>query len=101
MTRKFPALFAGVLGGVTLPHKPEGSCSENHPYVLRVGDQAQYLKRVDKAGINRCIHYPIALHLTKAYEGLGLIIGNFPVAEAAVSQALSLPMFPEIGRAHV
>jgi dTDP-4-amino-4,6-dideoxygalactose transaminase len=64
--------------------------------VLRVGDRAQLQKRLDEAGIGTGIHYPIALHLTKAYEGLGLTIGNFPVAEKAVSQVLSLPMFPDL-----
>ena len=42
------------------------------------------------------LHYPIALHLTKAYEGLGFRAGDFPVAEKAVAQILSLPMFPDL-----
>ena len=56
----------------------------------------QLQKRLDEAGSATGIHYPIALHLTKAYEGLGLTIGNFPVSERAVSQVLSLPMFPDL-----
>ena len=48
------------------------------------------------ADISTGIHYPIALHLTKAYEGLDFHAGDFPVAEKAVSQVLSLPMFPDL-----
>jgi len=44
------------------------------------------------------IHYPIALHLQKAYEHLGYRLGNFPVAEEAAEDILSLPMFPQLGR---
>jgi dTDP-4-amino-4,6-dideoxygalactose transaminase len=90
----YNALFAGATGGMTLPHEPEWSRSVYHLYVLRVDDRAQFQKRLDQAGIGTGIHYPIALHLTKAYEGLGFCIGDFPVAEKAASQVLSLPMFP-------
>ena len=36
------------------------------------------------------------MHLTRAYAGLGLGPGSFPVAEAAADQILSLPMFPHL-----
>ena len=96
IAHRYNALFAGATGGMTLPHEPEGSRSVYHLYVLRVDDRAQFQKRLDQAGIGTGIHYPIALHLTKAYEGLGFRIGDFPVAEKAVSQVLSLPMFPDL-----
>jgi len=51
---------------------------------------------LDEAGISTGIHYPIGLHPTKAYEGLGFRAGDFPVAEKATSQVLSLPMFPKL-----
>ena len=79
-----------------LPHEPERSRSVYHLYVLRVDDRVQFQKHLDEAGIGTGIHYPIALHLTKAYEGLGFRAGDFPVAEKAVSQVLSLPMFPDL-----
>ena len=67
-----------------------------HLYVLRVADRVQLQKQLDEAGIGTGIHYPIALHLAKAYEGLGFRAGDFPVAEKAASQVLSLPMFPDL-----
>src|SRR6185295_13232959 len=96
IAHRYNALFAGSTEGLTLPHEPEGSRSVYHLYVLRVDDRAQFQKRLDQVGIGTGIHYPIALHLTKAYEGLGFSIGDFPVAEKAVSQVLSLPMFPDL-----
>jgi len=96
IAHRYNALFASTKRGVTLPHEPEWSRSVYHLYVLRVGDRAQLQKHLDEAGIGTGIHYPIALHLAKAYEGLGFRAGNFPVAEQAVSQVLSLPMFPDL-----
>jgi len=91
---RYDTLLAGSEGGVTLPHQPEWSRSVYHLYVLRVADRIQLQKHLDEAGVSTGIHYPIALHLTKAYEGLGFRVGDFPVAEKAASQVLSLPMFP-------
>ena len=93
---RYNTLLAGNEGGVTLPHQPEWSRSVYHLYVLRVAGRAQLQKRLDEAGISTGIHYPIALHLAKAYERLGFSAGDFPVAEKAASQVLSLPMFPEL-----
>ncbi len=87
-------LFAGAEAIVTLPHQPDWSRSVYHLYVVQVADRAQLQKRLDEAGISTGIHYPVALHLTKAYEGLGFQVGDFLVAEKAAAQILSLPMFP-------
>jgi len=96
IAHRYNTLFAGAEEDVTLPHEPEWCRSVYHLYVLRVADRVQLQKRLDEAGIGTGIHYPIALHLTKAYEGLGFRVGDFPVAEKAASQVLSLPMFPEL-----
>jgi dTDP-4-amino-4,6-dideoxygalactose transaminase len=93
---RYNTLLASADGGVTLPSEPEWSRSVYHLYVLRVGNRMQLQKHLDEAGIGTGIHYPIALHLTKAYERLGFHAGDFPVAEKAVSQVLSLPMFPDL-----
>jgi dTDP-4-amino-4,6-dideoxygalactose transaminase len=47
-------------------------------------------------GVATGIHYPIPLHLTGAYVDLGGQKGQFPVAEAAADELLSLPMYPEL-----
>ena len=96
IAERYNKLLAGAEEVVTLPHQPEWSRAVYHLYVVRVADRAQLQKRLDDAGVSTGIHYPIALHLTKAYEGLGFHAGDFPVAEKAASQVLSLPMFPEL-----
>jgi dTDP-4-amino-4,6-dideoxygalactose transaminase len=52
-----------------------------------------YLKN---AGIGTGIHYPIPLHLQKAYKSLNYRVGDFPVAEKAAAEIVSLPMFPQL-----
>jgi dTDP-4-amino-4,6-dideoxygalactose transaminase len=62
--------------------------------VVRVSDRDQLQRDLKASGIGSGIHYPIPLHLAKAYEASGFRAGDFPVAEAAAAQVLSLPMFP-------
>jgi dTDP-4-amino-4,6-dideoxygalactose transaminase len=81
-------------GGVVLPHAPRWSRSVYHLYVVRIADRDRVQGQLADAGIGTGIHYPIPLHLAKAYEGLGFRRGDFPVAEQAASEILSLPMFP-------
>ena len=49
-----------------------------------------------KAGIGTGIHYPIPLHLQKAYTSMHYSLGDFPVAEKAAAEIVSLPMFPQL-----
>ncbi|MBE9572517.1 MAG: DegT/DnrJ/EryC1/StrS family aminotransferase, partial [Proteobacteria bacterium] len=54
-----------------------------------------------KMGISTGLHYPIPLHLQKAYEHMGLAAGSFPVAEACAKRLLSLPMYPELSEEQI
>jgi dTDP-4-amino-4,6-dideoxygalactose transaminase len=47
-------------------------------------------------GIGTGIHYPIPLHLQKAYQHLGYQEGDFPICERAAREIVSLPMFPQL-----
>ena len=94
IAERYNKLFAGSEHVVTLPHQPDWARSVFHLYVVRVEDRARRQKQLDEAGIGTGIHYPIALHLTKAYEGFGFKRGDFAVAEHAADHILSLPMFP-------
>ena len=44
-------------------------------------------------GIEARVHYPIAIHMQKAYEDLGYGEGDFPIAETISAQEISLPMY--------
>jgi dTDP-4-amino-4,6-dideoxygalactose transaminase len=52
------------------------------------------MAHLNAAGIGTGIHYPIPLHLQKAYKHLGYSEGDFPVSEKLAQQIVSLPMFP-------
>ena len=79
---------------VVVPHVPAWSQPIYHLYVVRLHDRERLQRDLAAAGIGTGIHYPIPLHLLKAYEGVGLRGGDFPVSERAAAEILSLPMFP-------
>ena len=96
LARGYNELFADTEGAVILPHVPSWSRPVYHLYVVRVTERERLQKDLAAAGIGTGIHYPIPLHLSKAYEALGFRPGDFPVAEQAASEVLSLPLFPEL-----
>jgi dTDP-4-amino-4,6-dideoxygalactose transaminase len=67
-----------------------------HIYAVRVRDRDGVLQRMAAHGINCAVHYPLPVHLQKAYTFLGLSPGTFPVAERCALEFLSLPMYPEL-----
>ena len=82
--------------GVVAPHRPSWSRPVYHLYVVRVADRDGLQKHLADAKIDTGIHYPIPLHLQKAYEGFGFKKGDFPVTEKVASEILSLPMYPQL-----
>jgi dTDP-4-amino-4,6-dideoxygalactose transaminase len=67
-----------------------------HIYAVRVQDRDGVLQRMASRGVNCAIHYPVPIHLQKAYGFLGLGPGSFPVTEQCAKEFLSLPMYPEL-----
>ncbi|MBU2530980.1 MAG: DegT/DnrJ/EryC1/StrS family aminotransferase [Elusimicrobia bacterium] len=67
-----------------------------HLFVIRTEKRDELMKRLNDNGIATGIHYPIPIHLQKAYEGCGWNEGDYPVAEKAAGEILSLPMYPEL-----
>jgi dTDP-4-amino-4,6-dideoxygalactose transaminase len=72
-----------------------------HCYVIRTPQRDQYRQALTERQIHTGIHYPIPVHLQPAHADLGYHAGDFPVAEAAAAEVLSLPMFPELTDAQV
>jgi dTDP-4-amino-4,6-dideoxygalactose transaminase len=77
-------------------YEPEWARSVYHLYAIRVQDREGLMNHLGAAGIGTGIHYPVPLHLQKAYQSLGYRPGDFPVAEAASAEIVSLPMFPQL-----
>ena len=95
---RYDEMLAGV-GAVTLPKTMAGNEHIWHLYVIRVPRRDAVLKKLNEAGIGAGIHYPLPMHLQGAFAHLGHGKGNFPVAEKAGEEILSLPMFAEITEA--
>jgi dTDP-4-amino-4,6-dideoxygalactose transaminase len=81
---------------LTCPYEPSWSRAVHHLYVIRTADREGLMEHLKAANIGTGIHYPIPLHLQKAYEPLGYKRGDFPAAEQAASQIVSLPMYPQL-----
>jgi dTDP-4-amino-4,6-dideoxygalactose transaminase len=92
--RSYDELFGDLGANIVLPHVPSWSRPVYHLYVVRLVERERVQRELATAGIGTGIHYPIPLHLVKAYEGRGFRPGDFPVTEQAAAQVLSLPMFP-------
>jgi dTDP-4-amino-4,6-dideoxygalactose transaminase len=67
-----------------------------HLYVVRTEDRDGMAAHLKTAGIGTGIHYPIPLHLQKAYSSKHYKAGDFPVCEKISLEIISLPMFPQL-----
>ena len=79
-----------------LPHEPSWATAVYHLYVIRTEERDQLRKYLANFNIGTGIHYPVPLHLQKAYSWLRYREGDFPVSERVAAQILSLPMYPQI-----
>lgn len=84
-------------GKVTPPARRQGSTHIFNQYTLRVVERDRLREHLQAAGIGNAIYYPVPLHLQECFGELGYREGDFPVAEQASREVLSLPVFPELG----
>ncbi|HEY1648199.1 MAG TPA: DegT/DnrJ/EryC1/StrS family aminotransferase [Terracidiphilus sp.] len=81
---------------VTCPHEPSWSRAVYHLYVIRTGDRNGVMQHLKSAGIGTGIHYPVPLHMQKAYAWFEYTAADFPVTCQIASEIVSLPMFPQL-----
>ena len=93
---QYKSLFEASGVKVQTPWEPSWSRAVYHLYVIRTEDREGLMAHLGKAGIGSGIHYPIPLHLQKAYESLRHKAGDFPVTEKIAEEIVSLPMFPQL-----
>ncbi len=79
--RKYNELFATAKTNITTPFEPAWSKAVYHLYVLQVENREAVRADLAKENIDTGIHYPVTLHLQKAYGSHGYEIGDFPVSE--------------------
>ena len=97
--RRYQGLFGCPNEDVVLPYEPSWAHAVYHLFVIRVRNRDGLQTSLSEAGIGTGIHYPVPLHLQRAYSGLKHSEGSFPVAESVASEILSLPMFPGLDQA--
>ena len=67
-----------------------------HLYVIETEQRDQLQKHLREHGVPSLIHYPIPIHLQKAFDHLDCRAGDFPITEKLANEILSLPIYPEM-----
>lgn len=79
---------------ITLPKKIDNSEPVYHLYPLLVNNREKFINYLGEYGVSTGIHYPIPLHLQKAFSYLGHKKGDFPNSERICFNEVSLPIYP-------
>lgn len=81
---------------ITTPVIAPGNESIYNQYTLRVQRRDELQKYLTEAGIGSAIYYPLCMHEQKCFSYLGYTTGDFPLAEQAAGEVLSIPIYPEL-----
>ena len=99
--RRYRQLLEGV-DEIRCPHhQADFSTHIYHLFIIETDHRNELQKHLTSRGIQTNIHYPIPIHLQKAYVDLGYKEGKFPYAERAAKRMLSLPIFPELSNTQI
>jgi dTDP-4-amino-4,6-dideoxygalactose transaminase len=83
---------------IVLPFEPSWSRAVYHLYVVRTADREGLTKHLKSKGISTGIHYPVPLHMQRAYAWLKYAPTDFPVSERVSREIISLPLFPHLSK---
>jgi dTDP-4-amino-4,6-dideoxygalactose transaminase len=92
------AYYDEALAGTSI-HTPVAAPDRRHVYhiyAIRDAQRDTLQTFLHDNGVSTGIHYPIPVHLQRAFAELGHKEGDFPHSEAAAREVLSIPMFPEL-----
>lgn len=98
LRRRKASLYNSLLkdSGVKTPIEKDGVYHVYHQYTIRSPKRNEIQKKLRDNGISSVVYYPVPLHLQKALSFLGYREGDFPEAERASKEVLSLPIYPEL-----
>jgi dTDP-4-amino-4,6-dideoxygalactose transaminase len=82
--------------GLKLPTETGDTKHVYHIYAVQTRNRDHLIQYLQENDIACGIHYPVPLHLQKAYRHLSHEKGRYPVAEKSAEEIVSLPMFPEL-----
>ena len=85
-----------MTGKIKCPVEREGAYHVYHQYTIRTPRRDKIKERLLEQEVSSNVYYPIPLHLQPALSGLAYKKGDFPEAERASAEVLSLPICPEI-----
>ena len=96
--RKNAAQYRALLDGLPLklPYVPDYAGHSFHLFVVQTDDRERLAVVLKEKGVETNVHYPLPLHLQKAFACLGYREGEFPVCESAAEKILSLPLCAHI-----
>lgn len=96
--RRLAGRYREALEGLPLklPTEAPGRRHVWHLYVALHPRRDQLRRRLEAAGIQTGLHYPVPVHLQGAYAQLEHRPGDFPIAERVARDCISLPLFPEM-----
>ena len=99
---RYRALFDefALDGNVKLPAAPPACFHVYNQFTVRSSERDRLREFLRARGIPTEIYYPRPLHLQPAFGYLGYRAGEFPAAEAASREVLSLPIYPELKEEH-
>jgi len=72
-----------------------------HCYVIETPERDRVRAALEDVGIQSAVHYPVPIHLQKAYAYLNYRTGDLPVTEALCERCLSLPIYPELSKENI
>ncbi|MFN3648028.1 MAG: DegT/DnrJ/EryC1/StrS family aminotransferase [Armatimonadota bacterium] len=71
-----------------------------HLFVVLHRERDRIRQMLAERGVTTGLHYPVPVHLQKAYRHLRYRVDDFPVAEQIARECLTLPLYPEMTQAH-
>lgn len=99
--RRLAAIYDSELRGVITPTARREAEHVYHLYVIRHPQRDALMQFLKDQGVGTLIHYPIPVHLQKAYADLGYRRGSLPMTELAADSILSLPLYVGLSDAAV
>lgn len=102
--RRNAAIYNGAFADIeeiVTPFVDPANTPIYNQYTIRVPRRDDLQKHLQAREIGCAIYYPLPLHLQPCFEYLGYREGQFPEAERASREAISLPIYPELSSGQI
>jgi len=95
---RYRGLFAaaGLEDRIGLPVEPPACVHVYHQFVIRVPERDALRAHLADRGVGTEVYYPVPFHRQECFAGLTSAVDSFPNADAAASDVLALPIYPEL-----